>query len=47
MKLHHNPVSPFARMVRVTAHEIGLDSQIELVLTEGLGPSVAHAGVIR
>lgn len=33
MKLHHNPASPFARMVMVTAHELGIADQIELIDT--------------
>ncbi len=33
MKLHHNPASPFVRMVMVTAHELGTAEQIELVDT--------------
>lgn len=47
MKLHHHPISPYARMVRVTAHELGIADQIELVMTEGLGPVVAHPQIVR
>lgn len=47
MKLHYSPFSPFARMVRVTAHELGIADQIELVLAEGLGPVVPHPNVVR
>lgn len=47
MKLHYSPFSPFARMVRVTAHELGLADQIELLLAEGMGPVVPHENVMR
>lgn len=47
MKLHYSPLSPFARMVRVVAHELAITDQIELVLTEGLGPVVPHESVVR
>jgi len=33
LKLHHNPASPFVRMVNVTAHELGISDQIEKVAT--------------
>ncbi len=33
MKLHHNPASPFVRMVTVTAHELNISDQIELIDT--------------
>ena len=33
MKLHHNPASPFVRMVMVTAHEVGIADQIEKIDT--------------
>jgi glutathione S-transferase len=32
MKLFYAPTSPFARKVRVTAHELRLEDRIELVL---------------
>ncbi|MEM7057829.1 MAG: glutathione S-transferase [Pseudomonadota bacterium] len=31
MKLYYSPLSPYVRKVRVVAHELGLDDQIELV----------------
>ncbi len=33
MKLHHNPASPFVRMVMVTAHELGIADEIQAVAT--------------
>lgn len=33
MKLHNNPASPFVRMVRITARELGLEDQIEEIHT--------------
>lgn len=33
MKLYQSPASPYARKVRICAHELGLDKKIELVLT--------------
>lgn len=42
MKLHFNPASPFVRMVRVTAHEVGLADQIELVPTGMISPDGVH-----
>ena len=47
MKLHYSPFSPFARMVRVIAHELGIADQIELVLAEGLTPVVPLESLIR
>jgi glutathione S-transferase len=47
MKLHYSPFSPFARIVRVVAHELGVSDQVELVLAEGMGPVVPHEIVIR
>jgi glutathione S-transferase len=45
MKLHFNPASPFVRMVRIVAHEVGLDGQIELVPTGALTPIDVHPAV--
>ncbi len=33
LKLHHNPASPFVRMVMVIAHELGIAEQIEKIET--------------
>ncbi|MGI9415725.1 MAG: glutathione S-transferase family protein [Hyphomicrobiales bacterium] len=46
MKLHHNPASPFVRMVLVTAHEAGLADRIEHVSTGVFLPNQPHDGVI-
>ncbi len=46
MKLHFNPASPFVRMVRVTAHEVGVQDQLELVPTGVLLPVEAHDAVV-
>jgi glutathione S-transferase len=45
MKLHFHPASPFVRMVRIVAHEVGLENEIELVETGGLSPIETHRGV--
>lgn len=45
MKLHFNPASPYVRMVRVTAAEVGLADEIELVHTGMVLPNEAHAAV--
>lgn len=46
MKLHHNPASPFVRMVTATAREAGVADQIEEVSTGVFVPVTAHAGVV-
>ena len=46
MKLHHNPASPFVRMVMVTAHEAGLVDRIEQVSTGVFVPVTPHDGVV-
>lgn len=45
MKLHHNPASPFVRMVRVTAHEAGLQDRITLVPSGAISPVEPHRTV--
>ena len=45
MKLHHNPASPFVRMTLVTAIELGLQDQIELLNTGVLLPVERHSAV--
>lgn len=44
MKLYFSPASPFVRKVRVTAHELGLSDEIELV-SISLTPVSPHDGV--
>lgn len=46
MKLHHNPASPFVRMVTVTAREAGIADQIEEVSTGVFVPIEAHGAVV-
>jgi glutathione S-transferase len=45
MKLHHNPASPFVRMVRVTAHEAGLSNKIALAPSGMISPVEVHGQV--
>ena len=45
MKLFYAPASPFVRMVLVTAHELGLEDDIELVPTGPLTPVEAHTAL--
>ncbi len=45
MRLHHNPASPFVRMVRVTAHEVGLTERITLVPSGAISPVEVHGAV--
>ncbi|MGI9482185.1 MAG: glutathione S-transferase family protein [Hyphomicrobiales bacterium] len=45
MKLHHNPASPFVRMALVTAIELGLQDEIELLDTGTFLPIERHHGV--
>jgi glutathione S-transferase len=44
MKLYFSPTSPFARKVRITAHELGLSARIELQAVT-LSPVSPDAGV--
>jgi len=44
MKLYFNPASPYVRKVRVTAHELGLSGQIELI-SISLTPVSPHDGL--
>lgn len=44
MRLYFNPASPYVRKVRVTAHELGLSDEIEL-LSVSLTPVSPHEGV--
>jgi glutathione S-transferase len=38
MKLHFHPASPFVRMVRIVAHEVGLEGQLDLVPAGNMAP---------
>ena len=44
MQLYFNPASPYVRKVRVTAHELGLSDQIDLI-SVSLTPVSPHEGV--
>ncbi|MGH8180416.1 MAG: glutathione S-transferase N-terminal domain-containing protein [Steroidobacteraceae bacterium] len=44
MQLYFNPASPYVRKVRVTAHELGLSDEIELISVT-LTPVSPHEGV--
>ena len=44
MQLYFNPASPYVRKVRVTAHELGLGDEIELI-SVSLTPVSPHEGV--
>lgn len=45
MKLHHNPASPFVRMVTATAHELNIFDQLELIDTGVFLPDRINEGV--
>ena len=45
MKLHHNPASPFVRIVRITAHELGISDEIQLDHTGVFLPIEIHGAV--
>jgi glutathione S-transferase len=42
MKLHYSVTSPYARMVRVLAIELGIEKELKLELTDGLLPMNRH-----
>jgi glutathione S-transferase len=44
MKLHYSPTSPYVRKVNVLALELGLDAQIERILTNPWEPDKALLG---
>ncbi len=44
MQLYSSPASPFARKVRVSAHELGLDARLQLINIT-LSPVNPHAGL--
>jgi glutathione S-transferase len=46
VKLHFNSASPFVRMVRVTALEVGVAEQIELVPTGLMSPVEINRGAV-
>ena len=46
MKLHHNPASPFVRMVTATAHELNIFDQLELIDTGVFLPDRINEGVV-
>ena len=45
MKLHHNPASPFVRLVTATAHELNIFDQLELIDTGVFLPDRINEGV--
>jgi glutathione S-transferase len=47
MKLHFNPASPFVRTVRVTAHEAGVENDIENVPTGPVSPVEVHEAIAQ
>jgi glutathione S-transferase len=46
MKLLYNPLSPFARMCRITARELGIEDELEIVVVEGMSPAIARPEVV-
>jgi glutathione S-transferase len=46
MKLLYSPISPFARMCRITARELGLEDELEIVPIEGMSPAVPRADIV-
>lgn len=47
MKLYYNSFSPFARMCLVTARELGLDRNLQILRIEGGSPAVANPEVVK
>lgn len=46
MKLLYNAISPFARMCRITAFELDLEDELEIVPIEGMSPAVSQPEVV-
>lgn len=46
MKLLYSPISPFARMCRITARELELDDELEIVPVEGVSPAVPSPDIV-
>jgi glutathione S-transferase len=46
MKLLYSPISPFARMCLITARELGIDRDIEIMRIEGMTPAAPKAEVV-
>jgi glutathione S-transferase len=46
MKLLYNPISPFARMCRITARELDLEDELEIVPIDGMSPAVPRPEVV-
>ena len=46
MKLLYSPISPFARMCRITARELDLEDELEVVPVEGMSPAVPRADIV-
>lgn len=44
MKLRWSPTSPYTRKVTITAHELGLDSKIQRIVTNTSDPKSDHPG---
>jgi glutathione S-transferase len=46
MKLLYSPISPFARMCRITARELDLEDEVEIIPIEGMSPAVPRPEVV-
>jgi glutathione S-transferase len=46
MKLLYSHISPFARMCRITARELDLEDELEIVAIEGMSPAVPSPDVV-